>query len=651
MKKLLIATLVSSLLLSSCVNESTEVEIATTTPETVTETVEDIRTSYPLEITNFGKPEGGGISVENVQIFEAAPKAIFSNNQATTELLVQLGLKDKIVGTSGVFNDIDPSIEAEFNTIPNIYDEYVTKEVAIGTSPDIIMGRAGLFDNADWGVGTVDDLQNLGMHTYLLNASDEDATLEDIFLDIAEIGQIFDVNDRATEFIDELRVKLEEVSNSLQGIEEIKSFTYIWGIEGDDITIYSGRDWGIIEDALSYLKMENAFPEVESAVSLESLIATDPDFLLYPTFSDPEKDNKLRDAILSNERLQDLTAVKDKAVYPMNYNYFFGYSYSTIDGILELGQMVYPDIFANSSVEAGNTAYPISFDATDNMGEVHVQTIEEAPVKVFPNNQGVAETMLKLNLDNSIVGVAAATSDIDPELLEKYNALPLLSNDANVTKELIVGANTDLVIGRSALFSDDTSWGNGTVADLNSMGIKTITQKSTLSNATINDLFQDVRDIGVIFDIQEEANALALDMENRYNALVEKSAGKEELTYVIIPQIQDNQLYIYSTADTSMHADAFKGLNLTNAYEGNTSGVVSVEQLVDINPDVIFVLSGAGAGMNGEENKDYMMNSDALSSLTSVKNESMYVYDFTAVMCFNYRLVDTLEDITETLLK
>ncbi|MFV0504203.1 MAG: ABC transporter substrate-binding protein [Lachnospirales bacterium] len=346
MKKLIKLFLVacSLIVLVSCTNTE-ETSTANNQISESTTTNNEI-SNYPLEITNYKLPEGGGTPTEFTQIFEESPKAILANNQTTGELLVELGLKDSIVGVSAVFNEINPSIEKEFNSIPNIYTEYIPKEVAIGISPDIILGRSALFDNADWGVGTVDDLQAMDIHTYLLNAGKEDATIEDIFLDISEIGKIFDVEERATEFSNELRGELDNITDSLSEETESKTYVYCWSSDPEALSFISMSNGGLQNDALSYLNLENAFPDVESDISLESLIGEDPDIILYPVFSDTD----IKEQIINNPKLADLTAIQNDAVYPINYNYFFGYGHTTVDGILELGQLIYPDLLGEEIV-------------------------------------------------------------------------------------------------------------------------------------------------------------------------------------------------------------------------------------------------------------------------------------------------------------
>ncbi|MFV0504201.1 MAG: ABC transporter substrate-binding protein [Lachnospirales bacterium] len=302
-------------------------------------------------------------------------------------------------------------------------------------------------------------------------------------------------------------------------------------------------------------------------------------------------------------------------------------------------------IVNNEQIQGDNVdenIYPYTIDAIAVNGNVYPQIFEKSPARAFPNNQGLAETMLKLGLQDSIVGVGAPSSEVEPSVAEEFNSLNLISDISSVNKELILGANADVVLGRSTLFSDDTGWGNGTIEDLNGLGIKTVTQKASLFNATVDDLFADVRELGMIFNIQETANAFADKMENKYKNLVELTKNEESKTFIIITNMGDEDIYSFGIQDISMHADAFKGVKM-NYLEEHLSGVISPELLIDMNPDIIIVLSADGEGLDGEATRDMLLNSENLSSVTAVENSDIYIQDFTATMSFNYRLLDVIE--------
>ncbi|MED4965423.1 ABC transporter, partial [Heyndrickxia coagulans] len=71
-------------------------------------------------------------------------------------------------------------VEKDYASLKILSNSYVGKEAALGTNPELIVSRGGLFDNADWGVGTVDSLNDMGIHTYILESSIPGGTYDSI---------------------------------------------------------------------------------------------------------------------------------------------------------------------------------------------------------------------------------------------------------------------------------------------------------------------------------------------------------------------------------------------------------------------------------------------------------------------------------------
>jgi len=67
-----------------------------------------------------------------------------------------LGLKDQIAGVGATFGAADKEVAADYAELNDLGSDYISKETALSVDPDLIFGRGGLFDNQDWGVGTVD---------------------------------------------------------------------------------------------------------------------------------------------------------------------------------------------------------------------------------------------------------------------------------------------------------------------------------------------------------------------------------------------------------------------------------------------------------------------------------------------------------------
>ncbi|WP_018393156.1 ABC transporter substrate-binding protein [Bacillus sp. 37MA] len=304
----------------------------------------DTKEHYPLTIQNYTKAEGGTTWEKKDQVFDKAPERIMANTRPAAELLLHLGLGDKIVGVGANFGAPDQSVEEEYSKLNILSDEYVGKEVTLGTNPDLVFGRGGLFDNADWGVGTVDTLNDMDIKTYVLESSVTGGTYDSIYKDIENIGEIFSVQDKADSFIKELKDRKAAVTSKLESIKEHKTFAYLHTNDPKELYVYPAHDETFFNDAFNMVKLDNLFKDETGEVSIETLIETDPDVLILPDWDDTDFE-KLKEEIYANPKLSSMKAIKNKQIYIVDYNYMFGYGYNTIDGMELLAKEMYPDLF------------------------------------------------------------------------------------------------------------------------------------------------------------------------------------------------------------------------------------------------------------------------------------------------------------------
>ncbi|MCS5503868.1 MULTISPECIES: ABC transporter substrate-binding protein [Lysinibacillus] len=333
-KKLLLGIGLAALLtLTACGNTSKDTSKETQTKE-----------HYPLTIENFSKAEGGSTWEKKDQVFDKAPERIMANTRPAAELLLHLGLSDKIVGVGANFGAVDKAVEEEYAKLNILSDEYVGKEVTLGTDPDLVFGRGGLFDNAEWGVGTVDSLNEMGVKTYVLESSVTGGTYDSIYKDIKNIGEIFNVQDKADSFIKELKGRQQDISSKLESIKEEKTFAYLHTNDPKELFVYPAHDETFFNDAFKMVKLDNIFKDETGDVSVETLIAADPDVLILPNWDGSDL-TKVREEIYANPKLSSMKAIKNKQMYIVDYNYMFGYGYNTIDGMEALAKEMYPDLF------------------------------------------------------------------------------------------------------------------------------------------------------------------------------------------------------------------------------------------------------------------------------------------------------------------
>lgn len=329
------------LLLAACSNASSS---TTTTPavegshpsETAKQVENTGKTSYPLTIENFTISGEGGEWKPKSQTFEKAPERVVANTQSAAEMLIKLGLTDKIVGVAALYGTVTPDVADDFAKIPVLSKDYVGKELVVGASPDLVLGRGDLFADADWGVGTVDGLNDMNIRTFL-QTTNHQGTLDSLYKDITQLGQIFDVQDNAAKFTESLKARVEAIKTSVADQSE-HSFAYIVPATEDTITVSSMQNDTYQLDALSLLKLKNTFDGVQGEVSVEQLITANPDYLLLSAYAGSPDIDKLIQNLYANPALQSMNAIKNKQIYVTDFSQFWGYGYQILDGIEKMEQ-------------------------------------------------------------------------------------------------------------------------------------------------------------------------------------------------------------------------------------------------------------------------------------------------------------------------
>lgn len=302
--------------------------------------------AYPMTISNFARGEGSQEWTKKDETYPEVPKKVLANTQPAAELLLHLGLKEHIAGVGAVFGAGDPAVAKDFAELNHLSSGYIGKEKALSVSPDLVYGRGGLFDNQEWGNGTVDSINEMGIPTYVLETSVTGSTFASVYKDIENLGKLFNVPDKAKTFANEIKEQETAVKEKVKGVKQDRTFAYLHMSDPSEIMVYSAHGESFFNDLFKMAKLDNVFKDQTGDVSLETLIATNPDVLIVPDWSTYENGvsgKAITEALLKNPKLAGMKAIKNKQIFAVDYNYLFGYGYQSLTGIQQLVTDMYPD--------------------------------------------------------------------------------------------------------------------------------------------------------------------------------------------------------------------------------------------------------------------------------------------------------------------
>lgn len=230
----------------------------------------------PVVIENMGR----------TTTYEEAPETAVALSYSIAEIMVALGLEDKIVAIAPSMYILDQVSEEYRETVgsfPVLEGSYgvPTLETVLDTGAEFVFGDAYSFYAS--GVGTAEDFEAAGVNIYATEGTYvEDATFENIYNDIINIGKIFRVEERAEELVAQLREREASVEASVAGLEPVRVF-YFDSDTGGGVDMSTVGDTGLQSLMLEMAGAENIFSDVEGqfvAVSWEDVVDRDPEYII-----------------------------------------------------------------------------------------------------------------------------------------------------------------------------------------------------------------------------------------------------------------------------------------------------------------------------------------------------------------------------------
>lgn len=264
-------------------------------------------TTYPLTIDNCG-----------VEVtFDAAPSSVVTIKSSTTEMLLALGVGDRIVATAYPDGPVADWLADSAASNPAIAAPLAEKvpgqEAVLALAPDLVY--AGWESNLTAeGAGARESFDAFGVATYVAPSACKGAgyqpdplTFDDVFAEIDEVGEVFDVSAAATELVASQRADLDGI------VPDDRGLTALWYSSGSDIP-YVGAGIGapqMIMDAVGLENVADAIHDSWGPYSWEEAIAADPDVLVLVDSPWNSADKKIG-VLEGNAATANLTAVREQ---------------------------------------------------------------------------------------------------------------------------------------------------------------------------------------------------------------------------------------------------------------------------------------------------------------------------------------------------
>jgi iron complex transport system substrate-binding protein len=258
-------------------------------------------------------PTSETVSIDNCGfdlVVATPPERIVTIKSTSTEMLLALGLGDKIIGTGFPDGPVPDEWATAAADIPTISDFAPSQEAVLDLEPDFVFGGWESNFTAE-AAGERATLDSLGIGSYVSPAAcKEDGykpdplTFDLVFDEILEAGAIFGADDAAAELVATQSEQLDSITPDDRGLSAL------WYSSGTD-TPYVGAGIGAPQMMLDQLGVTNIAANVDdtwSSLSWEAVVDADPDVIVLVDASWNTAESKI--ALLEgNPATAGLTAV------------------------------------------------------------------------------------------------------------------------------------------------------------------------------------------------------------------------------------------------------------------------------------------------------------------------------------------------------
>ena len=258
--------------------------------------------AYPVTVDNCG-----------VEVtVEAPPQRVLTIKSSTTEMLLALGLGERIVGAAFLDGPVPDGLAGAAADLTIVSDRAPGPEAVLTLEPDLVY--AGWESNFSVeSAGERSALADLGVLSYVSPSAckaegyrPDPLTFDVVFDEILEAGRVFGATDAARVLVEEQRAALAEVPRTGDGR------TALWYSSGADVP-YVGAGIGAPQMIMDAVGLQNIAADVHdtwTSFAFEQIVAEDPDVIVLVDAAWNTARSKI-DLLESNPATAQLTAVRE----------------------------------------------------------------------------------------------------------------------------------------------------------------------------------------------------------------------------------------------------------------------------------------------------------------------------------------------------
>ena len=256
---------------------------------------------------------------------------IISTAPSNTEVLVELGLSDKLVAIDKYSSDVEGVSE----DLPQIDFRNPDAETLVGLDPDIIIASG---HNKSGSEDPFAAVKEAGIQVVYIPSS---TSIEGVYEDIEFIADITGTEKEGKKLIENLKEDINSIKKIGDTITDKKK---VYFEIGSSSGLYSFGANTFLNEMIELIGATNILSNEDSWISPspESVVEANPDVILTN-----EPTEGIIETIKARDGWADVTAIKNNAVYSIDKNASSRPSQNIIKALKEMAKAVYPNEYEN----------------------------------------------------------------------------------------------------------------------------------------------------------------------------------------------------------------------------------------------------------------------------------------------------------------
>ncbi len=305
----------------------------------------------------------------------AAPERIVSCSPSLTEMVYAMGIGQNLVAVTDYCDwPADVNARKANGTLASVGGYFTpSAEAVIAAEGDLILIDKGVQAQMDM----LTQLENAGLNVIVL---DKGTTFDEVYEAMMMIGEICWVKEEAEDLIDSMDARLAVIEAEIGDVEEMPTMTFAVWLD----PIYLSGNGTFAADVMTHARGDNVYANLTGwpDVSVESLLETDPDYLVVSMMYLSSPGEEIISDLENDTIWSELSAVQNKRVYILtgqSDNVFSRPGPRMVDAVELLAQILHPDVFDVSMPHVISDDY-VDWVSSGESAEAEAPSIEATDI-------------------------------------------------------------------------------------------------------------------------------------------------------------------------------------------------------------------------------------------------------------------------------